>query len=276
VLYFHQPGEAQVSPALGPEKAPAPWTQRSLKRTHRHGRRDETTQPPLRLPQDRRADLECLRHKDVVRRILLRYYRAGPDGGGPSWLSVIGQARDRLWSVDLFRTESILLKSYWITVVMDVYTRRIVGFGVAPANLDGIRVCRMFNRAIARQTMPRHLSSDHDPLFRFHRWRANLRILEVDEIKTIPATLRSHVFVERLIGTIRGEYLDRIWFWNHSDLERKLEDYKVFYNQYRCHTGLTGATPAQRSGAPALPHACFDSYRWQQHCYGLFQTPAAA
>ena len=29
-----------------------------------------------------------------------------------------------------------------------------------------------------------------------------------------------------------------------------LEDYKVFYNQFRCHTGLTGVTPAQRSGAP--------------------------
>ena len=215
-------------------------------------------------------------NKDVVRRILIRYYRPGPDGGDPSWLSVIGQARDRLWSVDLFRTESILLKSYWVMVVMDIYTRRIVGFGVAPANLDGIRVCRMFNRAIARQTLPRHLSSDHDPLFRVHRWRANLRILEVDEIKTIPATPRSHAFVERLIGTIRREYLDRIWFWNQSDLERKPEDYKVFYNQYRCHTGLTGATPAQRSGAPALPKACFDSYRWQQHCNGLFQTPAAA
>jgi len=215
-------------------------------------------------------------NKDVVRRILIRDYRPGPDGGRPSWLSVIGQARDRLWSVDLFRTESILLKSYWVMVVMDVYTRRIVGFGVAAANLDGRQVCRMFNHAIARQTLPRHLSSDHDPLFRFHRWRANLRVLEVDEIKTIPATPRSHAFVERLIGTIRREYLDRICFWNQSDLERKLEDYKVFYNQYRCHTGLTGATPAQRSGAPALPHACFDSYRWQQHCYGLFKTPAAA
>jgi hypothetical protein len=31
-----------------------------------------------------------------------------------------------------------LLKSYWVMVVMDVYTPRIVGFGVAPANLDGI------------------------------------------------------------------------------------------------------------------------------------------
>ena len=51
--------------------------------------------------------------------------------------------------VDFFRCESMLLKSYWIMVVMDVFTRRIVGFGVAAANLDGIDVCRMFNRATA-------------------------------------------------------------------------------------------------------------------------------
>jgi hypothetical protein len=34
--------------------------------------------------------------------------------------------------------------------------------------------------------MPKYLSSDHDPLFRFDQWQANLRILEVTEIKTIP------------------------------------------------------------------------------------------
>jgi len=69
------------------------------------------------------------------------------------------------------------------------------------------------------------------------------------------------------------------WRWKsrHRGGRRRIDrDYKVFYNQYRCHTGLTGATPAHRSGAPALPHARFDSYRWRQHCNGLFQTPAAA
>ena len=215
-------------------------------------------------------------NKDVVRRILIRYYRPAPGGDGPSWLAAIGHSKDRLWSVDLFRTESILLKSYWVMVVMDVYTRRIIGFGVATDNLDGIRVCRMFNRAVARQALPRHLSSDNDPLFRFHRWRANLRVLEVDEIKTVPSTPRSHAFVERLIGTIRRELLDRTLFWGRGDLERKLEGYQEYYNRYRCHTGLAGFTPAQKSGAPSPPTARLDSYRWRQHCNGLFQTPAAA
>ena len=44
----------------------------------------------------------------------------------------------------------------------------------------------MFNAAIHGQGAPRHLSTDHDPLFEAHRWRANLRILEINELKTVP------------------------------------------------------------------------------------------
>jgi len=68
--------------------------------------------------------------KDVVRRILANHPLPKSGGNGPSWLSAIAEARDSLWSVDLFRCESILLKSFWVMVVMDVFTRRIVGFGV--------------------------------------------------------------------------------------------------------------------------------------------------
>jgi hypothetical protein len=60
----------------------------------------------------------------------------------------------------------------------------------------------MFKRAIRWQRrMPKYLSSDHDPLYRFVQWQANLRILEIDQIKTVPYVPLSHPFVERLIGT---------------------------------------------------------------------------
>ena len=38
-------------------------------------------------------------NKDVVRRILIRYYRPAPGGNGPSWLAAIAPSKDRLWSV---------------------------------------------------------------------------------------------------------------------------------------------------------------------------------
>jgi hypothetical protein len=153
--------------------------------------------------------------KDVVRRVLAKHYRPGHSGSsGPSWLTLIGQAKDSLWSADLFRVESILLRSYWVMLVMDVFTRRIIGFGVEPASLDGVSVCRMFNHAAAGQSLPKRVSTDHDPLFRFHRWLANMRVREIEEIKSVPYAPVSHPFVERLIGTIRREYLDQLFFWN--------------------------------------------------------------
>jgi len=56
------------------------------------------------------------------------------------------------------RCESIFLRSHWVMLVMDVFSRRIVGFGVESANIDGVSACRMFNRAIAGQRLPRHVS----------------------------------------------------------------------------------------------------------------------
>ena len=141
--------------------------------------------------------------------------------------------KDSLWSVDLFRCESILLRSHWVMVVMDVFTRRIIGFGVERADPCGVSVCRMFTQIIAGKSLPWHLSSDHDPLFYFHRWLANLRILEVEEIKSIPYVPVSHPFVERLIGTIRREFLDHVLIWNAIDLKRKLEEFRIYYNESR-------------------------------------------
>jgi hypothetical protein len=80
---------------------------------------------------------------------------------------------------------------------MDQFTRRLVWFGVHCGNVTGIDVCRMFNAAIHLHGSPRYLSTDHDPLFNAHRWTANLRILEIDEIKTVPNVPLLHPFVER-------------------------------------------------------------------------------
>jgi len=214
--------------------------------------------------------------KDVVRRILASHYRPEPDAGGPSWLTFIGHLKDSLWSIDLFRSESATMRTHWILVVMDQYTRRIIGFGVQAGVVDGMALCRMFKQAIrGQQAMPKYLSSDHDPLYPFSQWQANLRILEVAEIKALPYVPLSHPFVERLIGTIRREYLDRMLFWTTVDLENKLLEFQDYFNGHRTHHSLDGRTPDQGETKP-LPVANLHCYRWQPHGRGLYQTPRAA
>src|SRR2546429_3660403 len=65
----------------------------------------------------------------------------------------------------------------------------------------------MFNRAIRGQYwLPKYLSSDNDPLYRFHQWQANLRILRSEE-HTSELQSRLHLVCRLLLekkNTIRN------------------------------------------------------------------------
>src|SRR5262249_3263734 len=50
--------------------------------------------------------------KDVVRRILGKHFRPESGSGGPSWLTFLGNTKDSLWSADLFRCESLALRTH--------------------------------------------------------------------------------------------------------------------------------------------------------------------
>ena len=71
-------------------------------------------------------------------------------------------------------------------LVMDQFMRRIIGFGVHQGDVDGVALSCLFSQANSSKGIPKYLSSDNDPLFRYHRWQANFRILEIEEIKSIP------------------------------------------------------------------------------------------
>jgi putative transposase len=96
-----------------------------------------------------------------------------------------------------------------------------------------------------------------------------------EEIKSVRYAPLSHPFVERLIGTIRRECLDRTLFWTAADLETKLLDFQRYYNGHRTHAGLDGRTPESSTDRGGI-RASVRSYRWQPHCRGLYQTPIAA
>jgi transposase InsO family protein len=141
--------------------------------------------------------------REIVRRVLAKYFKPTGTDDGPSWLTFLGHTKDSLWSIDLFRTESINLKTYWVLVVMDQYSRRIIGFGIQAIAVDGPALYRMFNKAIAGSGIPKRLSYDNDPLFKYLQWKANLRILDIESVRTVPYVPSSHPFIERKIGTVR-------------------------------------------------------------------------
>jgi putative transposase len=179
---------------------------------------------------------------------------------------------------ELFATSPDPAAQRRVMLVMDAFTRRIIGFGVESADIDGVSACRMFNRAVAGQRLPKHVITDHDPLFRFHRWLANLRVLAIEEVKSLPYAPVSNPFIERLIGTIRRQYLDRVFFWNAIDLTQKLDAFAGYCNMHRVHRSLRGTTPTgqARASSPPPMRAALHQNAWEVHCRGLFHTPIPA
>ncbi len=188
--------------------------------------------------------------KDIVRRVLAAHYKPSPRDHGPSWLTTLGHAKDSLWSIDLFRAESITLKAHWILVVMDQCTRRIIGLAVHSGDVDGSVLVSLFNNATSGQGWPERISTDNDPIFQYHRWKASLRILEIEEIKSLPYVPMSHPFVERLIGSIRRELLDQTFFWTATDLENKLRAYHIRLTTTSIDVTLAGMVLPQQITDP--------------------------
>ena len=123
---------------------------------------------------------------------------------------------------------------------------------------------------------PKYLSSDYNPLFTYHQWTANLRIMDIDEIKSIPYTPRSHPFIERLIGTVRRDFLDQTLFWNSVDLERKLKDFQAYYNIHQTHRSLGDDKPAEVAGIETKLLLKLKKFHWETHCQEICQLPIAA
>ncbi len=216
--------------------------------------------------------------QNVISRIIKKYYRPKP-GGGPSWLTTIGHAVDSLWSLDFLCVESSNLKTYWIMLVMDQFTRKIVGVAVFKGALNGPAICQMLNEILSGKHPPKRLSFDHDQLFKYHQWRANLDIYEIDSIQTVPYVPWSHPFIERLIGTLRREYLDNIFFLNGLDLKRKLEKFAIYFNDARPHQSLSALTPNEKSNSDYNKdkiNGKNNKVTWKSYCNHQFQVPIAA
>jgi transposase InsO family protein len=96
-----------------------------------------------------------------------------------------------------------LLKSHWVLVVVDQFTRRIIGFGVQAIAVDGPGLCRMFNQAISGHGLPTRISTDHDPLFQFHRWQANLRITMLTVVSIQAGKLLTPTIIRDMFEAVR-------------------------------------------------------------------------
>ena len=147
----------------------------------------------------------------------------------------------------------MLLKTRWVLVVMDQFTRRIIDFGVHTGDVDGVALCRMFNTAISTMDTPKYHSSDNDPLFQYHRWQADLSILDIDEVKCVPCTHPAHI---HSLSDSSAPFAGNFWITLYSGMRLTCSEswhFSKITTIFRVHMRLSTVTRPLKS---AVTESC--------------------
>ncbi|MFI9842482.1 integrase core domain-containing protein [Nonomuraea sp. NPDC051941] len=94
---------------------------------------------------------------------------------------------------------------------------------------------------ITNQPTPRELTSRVDEVFKTEGIRVVL---------TAPQAPRMNVIMERWVGSVRREILDRILVINAAHLRAILAEYEAHFNEHRPHRALDQASPLQALPEP--------------------------
>jgi len=152
---------------------------------------------------------------------------------------------NQVWATDI--TYFILGdKVYYITFIMDVYSRRILGFS-ASENMkheNNIRVLKQSIKLRGKEKL-RGLIHHSDKGSQYCS-KAYIELLGEYNIKiSMAGTSLENAYVERLNGIMKNDYLyPRSKVYDLKSLKKELKETVRLYNEERPHSELGGLTPA--------------------------------
>ena len=180
--------------------------------------------------------------------------------GSPSGRKIIARCSNHTWHMDLTVVPTALgfwvpwLPNsltqqfpfcWWVGVVVDHYSRRIMGISVFANRPNQRQFCAFLGRTISRTEKPKYIICDRDPIFdcdAFRRWVKRKGIKPPRYGKA--GEHGSIAVVERLILSLKTECIRHILVPLRRDrFLRELVCYQDWYNEYRAHTTLGGRTP---------------------------------
>ncbi len=134
---------------------------------------------------------------------------------------------------------------WWVGVIVDHFSRRIMGFGVFTQNPTSAAVRQMLGRAIRQAgCAPSHLITDQGTQFTDEGFRKWCRHRGIHQRFGAVQKYGSISVIERLMRTMKSEALRRILVpLDRRAFRREVGLFVEWYNGHRPHSTLQAATP---------------------------------
>jgi transposase InsO family protein len=178
-----------------------------------------------------------------------------PQRGRLDWRSFLRQHAATTLACDFLTVDTVLLRRLYVLVFIHVGSRRIE-YMACTSNADGAWMLQQARNLLMdlddRGQRVRFLIRDRDAKFS----RAFDRVFQNVGVEAIWTPVRApNVYIERWVGTLRRECLDRLLIFNRRQLEHVLRVYVRHYNAERPHRALDLRSPDRPVTTPAAAAA---------------------
>jgi putative transposase len=168
-----------------------------------------------------------------------------PQRSDPTWAEFLQAQASGILACDFFSVETILLARVYCFAVIEHATRRVHVLGVT-ANPTAAWVAQQARNLMLdlgdRTGDFRFLIRDRDSKFTL-LFDEVFKAEGIRVLLTAPQAPRMNAIMERWVGSVRREILDRILIMNAAHLRTVLADYETYFNEHRPHRALNQASP---------------------------------
>ena len=135
-----------------------------------------------------------------------------------------------------------------VLLILAHHRRRVAHFNVTE-HPTAAWTAQQIVEAFPEETAPRFLLRDRDQIYG-EEFRRRIVGMKIEEVITAARSPWQNPFVERLIGSIRGECLNHVIVLGENHLRGILKSYFEYYHRSRTHLSLAKDAPEPRAKQP--------------------------
>ena len=158
-----------------------------------------------------------------------------------NWATFLKNQAGGIWACDFTVVYDWLFRQWYVFVIMELKTRRIIHTGVTKYPTDKW-TAQQLREATPWSQGPKYLVRDRDKKYATHFSAAAGSIKEVE---TPYRTPEANGICERFMGSLRRECMDHILIHDDKHLRRVVTEYTAYFNQERPHQGIGQRIPNQ-------------------------------
>jgi putative transposase len=172
-------------------------------------------------------------------------------GSSRTWATFLKNQANGIWAYDFTVVNDWLFRQWYVFVVMELKTRRIVHTGITKYPTDEW-TAQQLREATPWGSGPKYLIRDRDKKYAM-RFSAVALGSGIKEVKTLYRTPQANGICERFMGSLRRECMDHVLIHDDKRLGRIVTEYTAYFNEERPHQGIDQRIPDYYGASKSKP-----------------------